>query len=61
MKREIRYIISYDDLFPPLPHVLYKSFKNAENKRLQLSKNEGRIFKVIIQIPKGETNGKKSN
>ncbi len=45
--KEIRYIIVWNDTLDYL--VLYKSFEEANEKRLKLSPNEGKICRVDIR------------
>lgn len=41
--------------------VFYKTYEMAEEKRLLLSKEEGKVYKVTIELSNGARNGKKTN
>lgn len=62
MKKEIRYIINWhaSNSIEPF-NVFYNSFEEANTKRLQISTKEGKILKVIIELPKGNKNGKETS
>lgn len=46
---DIKYMILFEKTVHNYPYNFYESFKDAETKRLTMTKTEGKVVKVIIE------------
>ena len=46
----IKYIIIFEDTIHDWPYRFYSSFEEAEKQRLYLSKTEGKVIKITIDL-----------